>query len=165
MATGRTEDYLEAIYTVARRKGYAKVRDVSNMLNVGPPSVTEMFKKLSDDNLINYEKYSGVTLTSKGENIAKETRVKHNTIRDFLLILGIDEKIADEDACKIEHTVNPETMERLTKFVEFVQHVEEGPLWLDHFRYFHETGEFVQCTPSSSGQCPVHKQVKKKKVK
>ncbi len=156
MASDRTEDYLEAIYTVVRRKGYAKVKDVSQILIVGPPSVTEMFKKLSDDGLVNYEKYSGVTLTKKGEKIAKETREKHNTIREFLLILGIADDIADEDACKIEHSVNPETMSRLTNFVNFVQKTEQGPRWLDHFKYYHETGEFVECTPSNSQNCPVH---------
>ena len=157
MTTGRNEDYLEAIYTVQKRKGYAKVKDISIILGVGAPSVTEMFKKLSDEKLVNYEKYSGVTLTSRGKKIAIETRDKHNTIREFLLILGIDEDIADEDACRIEHAVNPETMARLTNFVSFVKQTKDSPRWLDHFNYYHDTGKFIECTPSTSKKCPVHK--------
>ncbi|MCI0482096.1 MAG: metal-dependent transcriptional regulator [Candidatus Dadabacteria bacterium] len=157
MATKRTEDYLEAINTVVRRKGYAKVSDISKILAVGPPSVTEMFKKLSDEGYVNYERYSGVTLTPKGRKIAEETRTKHNTIKEFLLILGIEEAIADEDACKIEHTVNPETMSRLTNFVSFVKKKDDNPRWLDHFRYFHETGRYVECRPSTAKDCPVHR--------
>jgi DtxR family Mn-dependent transcriptional regulator len=156
MVTERTEDYLEVIDTIIMEKGFAQVKDVSRILGVGPSSVTEMFQKLKDEGYINYKKYSGVTLTTKGRNIAKKTRKKHNTLKQFLLILGTDEKVADADACRIEHIVNPETMDRLTKFVEFVKCFKEGPRWLDHFKYFYETGEYVECTPRNSSKCPVH---------
>ena len=144
MTTERTEDYLEVLDVIISEKGYAKVKDVSKLLGVGPPSVTEMFQKLSETGYINYEKYSGVTLTPKGKKIAKKTRKKHDTLKIFLLILGIDKKIANEDACRIEHVVNSETMDRLTKFVDFVQHFEERPKWLDHFKHFYETGKYVE---------------------
>lgn len=157
MTTGRSEDYLEAIYTVSKKKGYAKVRDISNILGVGPPSVTEMFKKLADDDYINYEKYSGVTLTEKGREVAEATRLKHDTLKELLMILGISEDIAEEDACKIEHTVHPDTMENLTKFVEFVKGAEEESHWLAHFRLYLKTGERIQCRPSKGHDCPIHK--------
>jgi len=156
MATERTEDYLEVLDAIIIEKGYAQVKDVSKILGVGPSSVTEMFQKLSEAGYINYEKYGGATLTTKGKTIAKKTRKKHNTLKEFLLILGVNEKIADADACRIEHIVNPETMDRLTKFVEFVQRFKEGPRWLDHFKYFYETGEYVECTPRTASSCPVH---------
>ncbi|MCK4757251.1 MAG: metal-dependent transcriptional regulator [Thermoplasmata archaeon] len=160
MTTGRSEDYLEAIYTVSKKKGYAKVRDISTILGVGPPSVTEMFKKLSDDGYINYEKYSGVTLTDKGREIAEATRLKHDTLKELLMILGINEDIAEEDACKIEHTVHPDTMENLSKFVEFVKGAEEESHWLAHFRHYLKTGERIQCRPSKGHDCPIHKKEK-----
>ena len=156
MTTERTEDYLEVLDAIITEKGYAQVKDVSKILGVGPSSVTEMFQKLGEAGYINYEKYGGVTLTAKGKKIAKKTRKKHNTLKEFLLILGVNEKIADADACRIEHIVNPETMNRLTKFVEFVQRFKEAPRWLDHFKYFYETGEYVECTPKTSLNCPVH---------
>lgn len=81
------------------------------------PAVTAMFQKLSSEEYINYEKYSGVTLTKKGERVAIRAAKKYKILRDFLIILGIDEKIADKDACNIEHVVNPKAMRRLAKFV------------------------------------------------
>jgi DtxR family Mn-dependent transcriptional regulator len=154
--TERTEDYLEAIDTIMEKKGYARVKDVSDVLGVALPSVTEMFQKLSEAGYINYEKYSGVTLTEGGKRIAKITREKHRILKEFLLILGVDEIVADADACRIEHVVNPETLDRLTKFVEFVHAKEEGPLWLDHFIYYYKTGEYIDCCPKDIEKCPVH---------
>jgi len=156
MVTERTEDYLEVIYTIVESKGYAQVKDVSRILGVGFSSVTEMFQKLGETGYINYEKYGGVTLTQKGKSVAKKTKEKHDTLTKFLLILGIDGKIADEDACKIEHIVNPETMDRLRKFIEFVNRPDEGPRWLDHFKHYFETGEYIECTPTTQRDCPVH---------
>lgn len=154
--SGRTEDYLEAIHTVVEKKGYARVKDISDILEVALPSVTEMFQKLSDAGYINYEKYSGVTLTETGREIAKKTKEKHRILKEFLLILGVDDGVADSDACRIEHVVDPETLDRLTKFVEFVNQREEGPRWLDHFKYFYETGEYIECSPKDVEDCPVH---------
>lgn len=162
MTTGRKEDYLEAIESITGKKGYAKVKDVSKLLDVGPSSVTEMFQKLEKAGYINYEKYGGVTLTTKGKKIAKDTKQKHMMLHDFLLILGTDDNIADEDACKIEHDLNPETLDRLTKFVEFVNKKEEGPRWLDHFKYFYDTGKYIECSPQDSRNCPIHNKSKKK---
>ena len=156
MTTGRTEDYLEALDSIIEKKGYAQVRDISKLLKVGPSSVTEMFQKLNKSGFINYEKYGGVTLTPKGKKIAKDTKRKHEILYDFLLILGIDDKIADEDACKIEHDLNTESLDKLTKFVEFINKKEETPRWLDHFNYFYETGIYIECSPQDHDHCPVH---------
>lgn len=144
MVATRTEEYIETIYEVVHKKGYAKVVDVSRLLSVGPPAVSEMFHKLSDEAYVNYEKYSGVTLTEKGMELAVELSRRHQVLKDFLVILGLDREIADEDACKIEHVVNPETMARLTKFVEFVRSLDD-PLWLERFRMYYEEGELGEC--------------------
>lgn len=116
----RLEEYLETIYDIVLKKGYAKVVDVSKALNLSPPTVTEMFKKLDEEGYIEYIKYSGVTLTKKGEAVAKHLRARHKTIKNFLLMLGLDNAVADEDACKIEHIVSDKTVERLSEFVKFM---------------------------------------------
>ncbi len=116
--TGRTEDYLEAIADLVASKGYARVKDVSEVLGVAPPSVTEMFKKLGEADLVNYERYGAVTLTSEGETIARSTREKHETLKRFLLILGVPQEIADMDACRIEHVVHEKTLKRISDFVK-----------------------------------------------
>ena len=77
MVDTRAEEYIETIYEVVQRKGYAKVTDVAHLLDVGLSAVTEMFQKLSDKGYINYEKYSGVTLTKKGEKIAQVVLAKY----------------------------------------------------------------------------------------
>ncbi len=142
----REEEYLESIYEVVQDKGYAKVKDISDVMDVGLSSVTEMFQKLDDKGYINYKKYSGVTLTEKGEDKAVELSEKHEVLRDFFVILGVDEDIADEDACNIEHVVRPETMDRLTQFVDFIESHEELP-WLDRFKEYYETGDLERHTP------------------
>jgi DtxR family transcriptional regulator, Mn-dependent transcriptional regulator len=145
MPSERTEDYLEALSEIIDEKGFAKVKDISEMLSVSPSSVTEMFQKLKENGYINYEKYRGVTLTHKGLDIAVKTKKRHETLREFLCILGVPDTIANEDACRIEHVVNAETMKRLTKFVSFVQDFDESPRWLNHFRHYYTTGKHFSC--------------------
>jgi len=145
MPSERTEDYLEALALVIDEKGFAKVKDIAEYLKVSPSSVTEMFQKLKENSFIHYEKYRGVTLTDKGLDIAVNTKKKHETLKEFLCILGVPESIANEDACRIEHVVNMETMKRLTKFVSFVQDFDESPRWLNHFKHYYATGKHFSC--------------------
>ena len=147
MVATRTEEYIETIYEIVQKKGYARVKDVSQSLGVGLSTVSEMFKKLSEGGYVNYEKYGGATLTEKGEKVAIRLSEKHRVLREFLIILGLDERVADEDACEIEHVVKHETMNRLTEFVDFM-HLHENPLWLERFKKYYETGELDDCTQS-----------------
>jgi Mn-dependent DtxR family transcriptional regulator len=150
------EDYVELIYVIQEKKEKVHTNDVASALDINPASVTEIFQKLYDEGYINYEKYSGVTLTEKGKRIAIKTKNKHEILKDFLIILGIDEKIADEDACKIEHHVNQETMRKLRKFVKFAKLEDGCTKWLDHFKYYDETGKYIVCTPKDQEKCPIH---------
>ncbi|MCP8311295.1 MAG: metal-dependent transcriptional regulator [Candidatus Methylarchaceae archaeon HK01B] len=136
------ETYLERIYDLTKEKGYANVVDIAMALNVKPPSVTEMLQKLEKHNLVNYERYRGVTLTKKGEVLAKSLEQFHGTLRRFFEILGVDKTIADEDACEIEHSIHHETIEKLTKFLKFIQESPKHPKWLEHFRYYEKTGRY-----------------------
>ena len=117
MATMRNEDYLEAIDAISKHNDKARVKDISAELGIGMPSVTEMLQKLHNSGYILYERYRGVRLTTKGKRIAEETRRKHVMLRKFLLSLGVSEKTADEDACRMEHILDKETIVRLTEFV------------------------------------------------
>ena len=150
------EDYVELIYILQNKDEKVHTNNIASALDINPASVTEIFQKLSDEGYIDYKKYNGVTLTQKGKKIAISTKKKHDTLKNFLMILGINKKTADIDACKIEHIVNSETMERLTKFVEFVQQFKDGPRWLDHFKHFYETGEYVKCNLGNSKKNPVN---------
>jgi DtxR family transcriptional regulator, Mn-dependent transcriptional regulator len=140
MTTERDEDYLKIIASIIEEKGYAKVKDVAKELELGPSTVTGMFKKLDKEGYINYEKYGGITLTEKGKEIANRTREKYGILKDFLMNLGLDEKTAEEDACKVEHNLNPKTAQTLEKFIEFTNKEEESRT-LERFRYFAKTGK------------------------
>jgi DtxR family Mn-dependent transcriptional regulator len=143
------EDYVELIYVIQKEKDIVHTNDIAESLKINPASVTEIFQKLNNEGYIDYKKYSGVKLTKKGKKLALNTKKKHETLKNFLIILGIDENIANEDACKIEHILNPKTMIRLTKFVEFVQSFKGEPRWLERFDHYYRTGEHFKC------DCPI----------
>jgi len=123
----RVEDYLEVIYDLMQKKGYARSADIAELLDVRPASVTVMLQRLHAKGFVVYERYRGLTLTSSGERLARSVRQRHLTILRFLQILGIEEKIAKADAEGIEHHVHKATIDRFSRFVDFaVQH----PSWL-----------------------------------
>jgi len=157
----RWEDYLEAILNIVSEKNYAQVKDIASELEIGPSSVTEMMKKLSEAGYVNYRKYGAVTLTASGERLARRTLSKHNVLKDFLLILGVPDDDADNEACRIEHIVGDFTIDRIRKFLEFVSMEEGDPRWFEHFKYYCETGEYVRCDPGNEAHCPIHGNKKK----
>ena len=76
-------------------------------------------KKLAAQELINYEPYGYVTLTSAGEKVAKEIEKRHILLKDFLFrFIGVDEKTADETACRMEHSMDKATFKKFKTFVE-----------------------------------------------
>ena len=87
------EDYVEIVYDLQKKGERVHTNDIATALEINPASVTEIFQKLSDEGYIDYEKYSGVRLSPKGEKIALETKRRHTALREFLIILGIDPKI------------------------------------------------------------------------
>ena len=129
--TTRMEDYLEVISELVELKGFAISRDISNYMNVSPPSVTKMLKRLDEDGYINYEKYQGLRLTSRGKTIANEIRQKHSDLLEFFEMLGIDSLTANQDVEGIEHHLNPKTTKQLRKFILFLK---SNPEILSRFR-------------------------------
>lgn len=115
------EDYLEAITVLKKDKGVARVRDISLFLDVKKPSVTSALNVLSKKGLIVHEKYGYVELTFEGENIARAIKRRHDMLIKFLTkVLKVDRDIAKKDACRMEHTMSPETFEKLNKFIETI---------------------------------------------
>jgi Mn-dependent DtxR family transcriptional regulator len=127
----RVEDYLEVVYELIQRKGYARPSDIAERLDVKLPSVTNMLQKLHGMRLIVYERYRGLTLTEKGERMARFSQQKHMAIIKFLRILGVTEKIAKLDAEGIEHHVHKETLNRIERFVAFAN---DHPSWFKSFK-------------------------------
>jgi Mn-dependent DtxR family transcriptional regulator len=119
--TFRMEDYLEIIYELVQHKGYATLADVAEYLNVRPPSVTMMMRRLDQSGLLNYEKYRGIRLTEKGMDIAKIIHDRHSVLSEFLKMIGVSEKIANEDAESMEHHLHTQTMQRLTELMRILK--------------------------------------------
>ena len=136
MTTRNMEDYLEAIWNLENRKGYIKVKDIADKLEVTRPSVSEMIKKLAENNYILYEKYGGIVFTDKGKKLAREIKRCHSLLVEFLKIIGVDEQNAQQDACKLEHDVSPETITCLVEFVEFISLLPESSKWKENFQEY-----------------------------
>ncbi len=143
------QDYLEAIFILSQEKGKTRVKEVAHHLGVKKPSVVVAIKSLAEKGLVNHEHYGYVELTEKGQQVAKEIYHRHQVLSRFLnKILGLDPSLAEEDACKIEHYISPLTLERLVKFVEFVDNfptLGQDPKWLTYFKRYAETGEPPPC--------------------
>ena len=116
------EDYLEAIFLIIEQKQTARAKDIVNFLNVNNSSVTGALRSLSDKGLINYTPYDLITLTDKGEKHALGVVRSHKALKDFFIkILGADEMEAETTACKMEHVISPNILEKLIQFVEFAE--------------------------------------------
>lgn len=117
--TASLEDYLEAIYKIREVQNSVRPIEISRRLGVGRASVSEALRSLSNRGLVNYENYGTLTLTSKGEKVAEEVIFKHNILYDFFAhVLELDELEADQNACKVEHSISMKALERLQKFME-----------------------------------------------
>ncbi len=123
--TPRMEDYLEVIYELVGRKGYATTSDICHYLNVSSPSVTKMMQRLHETGYLVYERYKGINLTAKGREVAQGMQQRHDILAEFFIMLGIDEETAHRDAEGIEHHLEPKTLEQLESFVKVVKNNPE----------------------------------------
>lgn len=140
--TSVMEDYLEAIFDLDKEKKVVRVKDIAKRLRVKMPTVSSMLKTLSGRGLVNYEKYEYVELTKSGADVGREMRRRHQVLLRFLTeILKIDSKTADEEACKMEHTLSVSTLDSFTDFMEFVQACPRaGESWLQNFEEYRQHG-------------------------
>lgn len=138
------EDYLESILIIQEEKKVVRVKDISEFLDVSMPSVNGAIKELKKKGLVNHQKYGYVELTEEGEKTAREIFHKHTILKQFFTeILDVPEKLAAEDACKIEHYMSKKTLNRLSAFIKFVESCpkKDTPVFLDNFRYFIKHGK------------------------
>jgi Mn-dependent DtxR family transcriptional regulator len=112
------EDYLEMIYRLCIKKDYTRVNDLSKALNVKPPSVSKMMKSLNSKNLIKHFDYGTIQLTDEGKNLGKYLIERHLIIEKFLELLNIKDNILEETE-KIEHTLSPDTIDKIKLLVDF----------------------------------------------
>ncbi len=115
-----SEDYLEMIMMLREQKGYVRSVDIAAALSVTKPSVSHAMKQLRENGYITMDEENYILLTVAGEAVARRIYQRHRTLMEFLMSLGVAEKIAYEDACKIEHDLSEESFEALC------HHIEQG---------------------------------------
>ena len=120
--TASLEDYLETIYHIIQDKQAARVKEIAKRLEVNNSSVTGALKNLAGKGLLNYAPYDVISLTEKGEEVALDVIRRHRIMKKFITdILCLEEEIAEDAACKMEHYVTTEVLERIVRFVEFTE--------------------------------------------
>jgi DtxR family Mn-dependent transcriptional regulator len=121
------EDYLEIMLDIQDSKKIIKVSDVANRLKISKASVTQAITKLKKLGLANQESYSPVTLTHAGIEAAKKIRDKHKILKKFLTeILDIDNKIAEKDACLMEHILSITTINKISELIEKAEELNDN---------------------------------------
>lgn len=142
------EDYLKAIAIIKTERSVARVRDIADSLQVKSSSVNAAVTSLSEKGLVIHERYGFVDLTAQGNKLARAFIKRHKIFMNFLImVLGVEGEVACKDACLMEHSLSNETVEKLTKFIEFVNMCPEQkkPEWIQRFEYYYRTGELMEC--------------------
>ncbi|KHE71987.1 transcriptional regulator MntR [Halobacillus sp. BBL2006] len=138
MPTPSMEDYIEQIYMLIEDKGYARVSDIAENLQVHPSSVTKMVQKLDRDQYLNYEKYRGLILTPKGKKVGKRLVYRHELLEQFLEIIGVDHENIYDDVEGIEHHLSWNSIDRIG---DLVQYFDEQPKRVDALREIQKKNE------------------------
>ncbi|MBY6035533.1 transcriptional regulator MntR [Fictibacillus nanhaiensis] len=115
------EDYIERIYALIEEKGYARVSDLAENLEVHPSSVTKMIQKLDKGKYVVYEKYRGFVLTSNGKKLGKRLVYRHELLEEFLKVIGVDEENIFQDVEGIEHHLSWNAIDRIGDLVQFFE--------------------------------------------
>lgn len=109
------ENYLERIYFLKKRKGFVRSVDIARALQVTKPSVSVAMKQLREGGLITMDEHNLIDLTAEGLVIAKRMAERHEYIAQLLMRLGVEEEVAYDDACRVEHDISEQTFEALKK--------------------------------------------------
>ena len=112
------EMYLETIYTLSRQSQHVRSIDISEYMGYSKPSVSRAVNLLKTNGYILMDKDNYITLTETGLEIAQKIYDRHTVLTKALIVLGISEKTAAEDACRMEHAISDETFEAIKKHVD-----------------------------------------------
>ena len=111
------ENYLETIFVLSL-KGSVRAIDVATELDYSKPSVSVAMKNLRENGYISVSADGSITLTESGHKIAESMYERHTLISDWLIFLGVDEKTAVADACKMEHAMSEQSFEAIKRYLE-----------------------------------------------
>ncbi|MGI6660803.1 MAG: metal-dependent transcriptional regulator [Bacillota bacterium] len=123
------EDYLEMLYRLASGNTYVRLVDLAEKLSVQPPSASRMMQRLSEQGLVEYERYGIIRLTEAGKQLGDSLLRRHRLIEQFLRLMGVKQNVL-KDTERIEHIISDELVCRIKWFVLFAT---EHPEWLGDF--------------------------------
>ena len=112
------EMYLESIYVLSQKKSCVRAIDVGEHLGYSKPSVSRAMGILKKGDYISVAPDGCITLTETGRAVAETMFARHTLLTEFLIKLGVDEQVAADDACKIEHVISPSSFEAIKKHME-----------------------------------------------
>ena len=111
--------YLETIYILSQNKSYVRAIDVGGHLGYSKPSVSRAMSILKKNGYVLVDADGAITLTESGMEIAQTMYTRHTVLSEMLMRLGVDEKTATEDACRIEHVISEESFLAVKKHLEW----------------------------------------------
>lgn len=111
------ENYLEAILMIKERNGEVRSIDIVNELGFSKPSISVAMKNLRNNGYITMDTKGFIDLTEKGMAIAETMYERHKLFTRWLVELGVNEKTAKEDACRLEHVMSAETFSAIKNFI------------------------------------------------
>lgn len=112
------ENYLKSIYKITKEKGYCRSIDLAEELNVTKPSVSYAVKRLENDGyvIMDEQEDKHLILTEAGEKIAEEIYQNHEFFYDLLIRAGVDEKVARDEAHRLEHGISQDSLKKLEAY-------------------------------------------------
>jgi Mn-dependent DtxR family transcriptional regulator len=111
------ENYLETILVLSKKIPNVRSIDIVNEMHFSKPSVSVAMRNLRADGYILVNEDGYITLTDSGREIAEMIYERHRLLKNLLMSIGVDEAIAAEDACRIEHVISKESFEALKQHV------------------------------------------------
>ncbi len=111
------EMYLETIYILSKQSPHVRSLDIAEYMNFSKPSVSRAVGLLKSGEYITVDRDGFIKLTQSGLEVAKKIYERHTLLTSFLIRLGVNEKTAAEDACKIEHDISDESFQMIKKHV------------------------------------------------
>ena len=112
------ENYLESILILKNEKGQVRAIDIVNYLGFSKPSVSIAMKQLETNGYIQRNEDGHIFLTDEGLAIAKSVYERHSLLTEFFQKIGVSDKNASTDACRVEHYISQETFEKLKELNE-----------------------------------------------
>lgn len=121
-----TENYLETILILSKKKPELHAIDICDELGYSRPTLSVVLKKMKKEGLIAVDENNHITLTDEGRKIAEKIYERHTVISKFFMDIGVEESVALHDACKIEHDLSDETFRCIKKYIKKMGNTDDG---------------------------------------